>query len=67
MPSEVRFAIVRQLFESHGWQLVRIRGSHHVFSKTGRGSFAVPVHHQRVKAAYVKKITQILNQEEQQS
>jgi len=34
--SDIRFAIVRRLFESKGWSLDRIRGSHHVFSKPGR-------------------------------
>lgn len=29
----------------HGWQLVRVRGSHHVFTKPGRAErLSVPVH-----------------------
>jgi predicted RNA binding protein YcfA (HicA-like mRNA interferase family) len=60
MPSPIRFAVVRRMFESNGWQLDRISGSHHIFWKAGRGSFSVPVHHDRVKAAYVKKVEKLL-------
>ena len=63
MPSEIRFAVIQRMFESHGWELVRIRGSHHIFSKAGRGSFSVPVHHDRVKAPYVKKIEKLFAEE----
>jgi predicted RNA binding protein YcfA (HicA-like mRNA interferase family) len=56
MASDVRFEVVRRQFESQGWVLDRIRGSHHIFSKAGRGSFPVPVHKGRVKASYVKAI-----------
>ena len=66
MASEVRFAAIRRLFETHGWYLDRIKGSHHVFSKAGVGSFGVPVHHDRVKAAYVKKIEQLFKEEDRQ-
>ena len=54
--SEIRFADVRRLFESKGWSLNRIRGSHYIFSKPGHGSFPVPVHNGKVKAGYVKAI-----------
>ena len=31
--------------EKHGWQLLRIKGSHHVYGKTGRDErISVPVH-----------------------
>lgn len=63
VPSDVRFAIVRRRFESRGWSLDRIRGSHHIFSKPGRGSFPVPVHKGKVKAAYVKAIEKLLDQD----
>lgn len=63
MPSEVRFQEVRRRFEAHGWYLDRIRGSHHVFSKPGRGSFPVPVHGGKVQAVYVKKIERLLEKE----
>jgi len=34
-----------ELLERHGWQLLRIHGSHHVYGKTGnRARPSVPVH-----------------------
>jgi len=54
MPGDERFAVVRSLLESHGWTLVRIRGSHHIFEKTGETTLVIPVHRNRVKVAYVK-------------
>lgn len=56
MPSEVRFAEVRRLLEKHGWILIRIRGSHHVFQKPGAPTFSIPVHHGKVKPFYVREI-----------
>ena len=63
MASPVRFAVVKKMFEDRGWLLARVRGSHHIFSKTGKGSYPVPVHNNRVKAAYVEKIKQFLADE----
>lgn len=56
MPSEVRFAAVKKMLEAKGYLLHRTRGSHHVFKKPGVGTFAVPVHHGKVKPIYVQKI-----------
>ena len=39
MPSPIRFAVVRRMFESNGWQLDRISGSHHIFWKRGVAHF----------------------------
>ena len=34
-----------RLLQQHGWQLARINGSHHIFTKTGqRERIVVPVH-----------------------
>jgi predicted RNA binding protein YcfA (HicA-like mRNA interferase family) len=34
-----------RLLERHGWQLLRIQGSHHVYGKSGqRARLSVPVH-----------------------
>ena len=63
MPSNVRFAEVRKLLETHGWTLSRIRGSHHVFTKPGAGAVPIPVHHNQVKAAYVRKIQKLIAEE----
>jgi predicted RNA binding protein YcfA (HicA-like mRNA interferase family) len=64
MQGDVRFAEVRRLLESHGWSLSRIHGSHHIFNKPGKGILSVPVHHQKVKRPYVRKIKKALEEEE---
>lgn len=56
MASEERFAAVRSRLESHGWQLVRISGSHHIFHGQGRPLLSIPVHKGRVKGVYVKEV-----------
>jgi predicted RNA binding protein YcfA (HicA-like mRNA interferase family) len=37
-----------RLLERHGWQLLRVQGSHHVYGKAGqRARISVPVHGNR--------------------
>ena len=60
MPSEMRFAELRRLVESHGRVLVRINGSHHIFRLPDGSIFVVPVHHGMVKYAYVREIKKLL-------
>jgi predicted RNA binding protein YcfA (HicA-like mRNA interferase family) len=37
-----------RLLERHGWQLLRVQGSHHVYGKSGqRARISVPVHGNR--------------------
>lgn len=60
MPSEVRFAIVRQLLESAGYRMRKKKGpsnaSHVVFVKADRGPVNVPLVRGRfVKPYYVKQ------------
>jgi predicted RNA binding protein YcfA (HicA-like mRNA interferase family) len=59
MASEIRYAQVKKLLEAKGYFLSRTRGSHYVFKKPGEGSFAIPVHHGKVKAIYVDKIEKL--------
>lgn len=59
MASEMRLPEVRKMLEAKGYFLHRITGSHHVFKKPGVGSFAVPVHHGKVKAVYVRQIERL--------
>ena len=34
-----------KILESHGWELKRINGSHHIYAKTGKDErISVPVH-----------------------
>ena len=63
MPSDVSFAEVRRFVESHGWVLVRIRGSHHIFKRSNGRIFVIPVHHGRVKYVYYRQIQKIIEEE----
>lgn len=47
------------MLESKGYRLDRIRGSHHVFEKPGLPPAIIPVHHGKVKYAYVHKIEKL--------
>lgn len=60
MASAVRFAEVRKLLERAGYRLVRVSGSHHVFTKAGRAPVSIPVHRQRVKSFYVRQVEKII-------
>jgi predicted RNA binding protein YcfA (HicA-like mRNA interferase family) len=60
MPSEERFAVVRKLLEQHGWLLVRISGSHHVFKKPGAPDVSIPVHRGKVKPFYVRQVKKLV-------
>jgi predicted RNA binding protein YcfA (HicA-like mRNA interferase family) len=61
-PSEERFAVVRKMLESSGWTLKRIKGSHHTFTKPGERPVIIPVHHNKVKPAYVREVKEICGQ-----
>ncbi len=48
------------MFRDQGWWLLRIRGSHHVFTDGDR-IFPVPVHHNQVKHVYFRQIEKLLS------
>lgn len=56
MPSEMRFAAVRAILEKVGYRLIRVRGSHHVFS--------IPVHRGKVKSVYVRQAVKLAAEEQ---
>jgi predicted RNA binding protein YcfA (HicA-like mRNA interferase family) len=58
MASEERFAVVRKMLESAGWDLDRINGAHHIFTKPGLAPMVIPVHHGKVKPFYVRQAKQ---------
>lgn len=58
-----RFAVVRRNLEDHGWRLVRIHGSHHKFEHSDGRIFSIPVHHNQVKACYVRKIEKLCSED----
>lgn len=53
------FAQIRKLLEYEGFTLERITGSHHV-SRKAATIFVVPVHNNKVKAVYVKRAVEII-------
>lgn len=63
MPSEMRFSEFQKFLESHGWRLVRIRSSHHIFSKADARNIIIPVHGGKVKPFYVRQAKQIIQEE----
>jgi len=60
-PKEATFHDVRTLLIQHGFQLERVTGSHHIFSRPD-ATFAIPVHAKRVKSAYVRQVIKLLEQ-----
>ena len=62
MPSPVRFAEIQRLFKRHGWILVRVSGSHHIFqSPTGR-TYPIPVHRGKVNYGYLRDVKKIIGE-----
>jgi predicted RNA binding protein YcfA (HicA-like mRNA interferase family) len=59
VPSDKRFTEVRRILEAKGFRLARICGSHHVFTKPGELPVSIPVHNQKVKFAYVRRIEKL--------
>ena len=60
-PFNVSFADIRRLLESEEFFLDRVNGSHHIFRKADI-IFVVPVHQNRVKAIYVKRVIEIIEE-----
>lgn len=52
----VAFSDVKIAAEFFGYSLNRISGSHHIFVAPGRNHLVVPVHKNKVKVIYVKKL-----------
>lgn len=65
MPSPIRFAEIRKQLEAAGWQLVRIRGSHHIFDRPGGPLVSIPVHNGMVKPGYGQRIQKIIDADQQ--
>jgi predicted RNA binding protein YcfA (HicA-like mRNA interferase family) len=49
----VRSSNAIRAFEKLGYELVRVRGSHHVLRKPGHGLLSLPVHKGRIKAGII--------------
>lgn len=60
-PAGVTFDDIRTLLLREGFRLDRVTGSHHIFKKSGV-TFVIPVHANRVKSVYVKRVVELVEQ-----
>lgn len=65
-PKDATFSDIRTLLEQEGFILDRITGSHHVFTKN-EVTFVVPVHNNKVKTIYVKRVIELIEQTDNQT
>lgn len=64
-PNNATFSEIRKLLEQEGFALDRITGSHHIFTKDDI-TFVIPVHNSKVKAIYVKRVIELIEQTDDQ-
>lgn len=64
-PKNATFSDIRKFLEQEGFVLDRITGSHHVFTKD-EVTFVVPVHNNKVKVIYVKRVIELIEQTDDQ-
>jgi predicted RNA binding protein YcfA (HicA-like mRNA interferase family) len=57
-PRTVTFDELRRLLEAYGWELARVRGSHHIF-RLGTSTITVPHRRPTVLPTYVRQILAI--------
>ena len=65
-PRGATFNELRRLLLQEGFRLDRITGTHHIFEKAGV-IFVIPVHANRVKSVYVKRVIKFVEQAEEKS
>ena len=56
---DVKFSDLVSLLEEFEFELTRVKGSHHVFNRDDV-TFVVPVHKNRVKEVYVKRVLSLI-------
>ena len=61
-PHNVTFDQIRKLLLEQNFVLDRVSGSHHVF-KREQVTFVIPVHKNQVKAVYVRRVIEIIEEE----
>ena len=59
-PQNATFADIRNLLEYEGFYLDRVTDSHHIF-KYSDTTFVIPVHNNKVKAIYVRKVLELID------
>ncbi len=64
-PKESTFSEIRNLLQQEGFVLDRITGSHHIFIKDDI-TFVIPVHNNKVKTIYFKRVIELIEQTDNQ-
>ncbi|HEV7798736.1 MAG TPA: type II toxin-antitoxin system HicA family toxin [Pyrinomonadaceae bacterium] len=65
-PKGVTFDDIRRLLLHEGFDLDHVTGSHHIFKKSGM-TFVIPVHGNRVKSVYVRRLIELIEKAEEKS
>jgi predicted RNA binding protein YcfA (HicA-like mRNA interferase family) len=65
-PKGATFDDVRRLLVQEGFDLDRVTGSHHIFKRTGI-TFVIPVHKNRVKLVYIKRVIELIEEAKEES
>jgi predicted RNA binding protein YcfA (HicA-like mRNA interferase family) len=60
-PKEATFDDVRRLLLHEEFRLDRVTSSHHIFKKAGI-TFVIPVHANRVKSVYLKRVIALIDE-----
>ena len=59
-PKDTTFSEIHTILNNFGYRLSRIKGSHFTFKKPKSETVVIPVHNNKVKKTYIKKIIKIL-------
>ena len=62
-PRDMRFSEVITLLQNSGFENIRTKGSHFMFSN-GESIISIPVHNNNVKKIYLENILKLLNLED---
>jgi predicted RNA binding protein YcfA (HicA-like mRNA interferase family) len=61
-PKNATFAQIEKLLLQENFILDRIAGSHHIFKRDSI-TFVIPVHKNKVKSVYVKRVIELIEKE----
>ena len=65
-PRGATFEELRTFLSQEGFKLDRVTGSHHIFKRSGV-TFVIPIHHNRVKSVYVKRVIELIEEAKEKS
>lgn len=65
-PKGATFDDIRRLLLQEGFELDHVTGSHHIFKRPGI-TFVIPVHNNRVKSVYVKRVIELIEEAKEKS